>query len=188
MVKITKTFILLLVANITYLIIFLSIFLKRTNYEFIIYTGTVLLLLIILFFLHLKFNFSNFVLIGLSLIGLMHMIGGGIMVNGLRMYGHYIVLGIIRYDKIVHFLGIFFAVFVFYELIKSNKINKLALSLILIFSGVGIGAIYEIIEFILVLTLPETGVGGYINTMGDIIANSLGAICAVFLINLKRNN
>ena len=183
--KITKTLILLLVANIIYLIVFGTLFWKRGNIEFMIYTGTILLFLTIIFLLHLKFNFSNFTLIGLSLIGLMHMIGGGIVVNGVIMYGHYAVLGIIKYDKIVHFLGIFFAVFLFYDLIKSNKINKIALSVILVLAGIGIGAIHEIIEFILVLVLPETWVGGYVNTMGDIIANSFGAITAVFFIDLK---
>ncbi len=186
MVRITKTLITVLIIDLLYLLIFSLIYFKRANYEFLVYSGFIFLLLIIIFLLHLKFDFSNFVLIGLSLIGLMHMIGGGIIVNGVRMYGHYVVLGIIRYDKIVHFLGIFFAVFVFYELIKSNKINKIALSIILVLSGIGIGAIYEIFEFILVVILPETGVGGYFNTMGDIIANSLGAISAVFLINLKK--
>jgi uncharacterized membrane protein YjdF len=188
MIKITKSLISLLIVDIVYLIIFSVIFLKRGNIEFMIYTGAVFFLLIVILLLHLKFNFSYITLMGLSLIGLMHMIGGGVIVNGLRMYGHYIVLGIIRYDKIVHFLGIFFAVFIFYELIKKNKINKIALSIILFLAGVGIGTVWEIMEFILVTILPETGVGGYVNTMGDIVANSIGAITAVFFIYLNKKN
>jgi len=186
MVKVTKTLIGILIFDIIYLLIFGAIFWKRGNIEFFVYVISIFVFLFIIGLLHLKFNFSNFVLIGLSLVGLLHMIGGGIIINGLRMYGHYLVLGIIRYDKIVHFFGVFFAVFLVYELIKSNKINRIALSLILTFSGIGIGAVHEIIEFILVVLLPKTGVGGYENTMGDIIANTFGAILAVIWINLKK--
>lgn len=116
------------------------------------------------------------------------MVGGGVIVNGLRMYGHYLIFGIIRYDKIIHFLGIFFAVFLIYELIKTKKISKLVLSIILICAGIGVGTLHELIEYFLVVILPETGVGGYENTMRDIVFNSIGAIVAVIWINLKKIN
>ena len=43
----------------------------------------------------------------------------------------------------------------------------------------GGGAINELIEFGTVLALPETGVGGYDNTMMDFVFNLLGAQQAV---------
>jgi hypothetical protein len=42
-------------------------------------------------------------------------------------------------------------------------------------AGMGLGALNEIVEFIAVLTLPETGVGGYVNTSLDLTANTIGA-------------
>jgi hypothetical protein len=49
----------------------------------------------------------------------------------------------------------------------------------------GLGAVNEIVEFIMVLALPQTGVGGYENTMWDIVFNTIGAIIAVSYLNLK---
>jgi hypothetical protein len=39
----------------------------------------------------------------------------------------------------------------------------------------GLGALNEVVEFIAVLTLPETNVGGYINTGWDLVYNAIGA-------------
>ena len=44
----------------------------------------------------------------------------------------------------------------------------------------------EIIEFIAVLTVPETGVGGYENTMLDLVFNLIGGILAVFWLGWRR--
>jgi len=186
MVKLTKTQLFILIIDILYLLIFGILFWKRGNVEFFVYVISIILLLVFVGLLHLKFNFSNFVLGGLSFVGLLHMIGGGVIVNGLIMYGHYLVLGIIRYDKIVHFFGIFFAVFLIYEMIKSKRVSKLVLSLILILSGIGIGTLHELLEYSLVVILPETGVGGYENTMGDILFNAIGAVVAVGWLNFRR--
>jgi hypothetical protein len=49
------------------------------------------------------------------------------------------------------------------------------------FAAMGFGALNELIEFLAVLSVPETGVGGYYNTGLDIVANALGAICAAFI-------
>jgi hypothetical protein len=42
----------------------------------------------------------------------------------------------------------------------------------------GFGALNEVIEFIAVLTIPHTNVGGYINTGWDLVFNLLGALTA----------
>lgn len=186
--EIKKSHWIILFVNIIYLIIFTIIFLKRSNIEFLIYVGAIIFVLAILGLLSIKIKFSNFVLIGLSLVGFLHMLGGALIINGSRLYVHYFVLGLVKYDLIIHFLGIFFAVFLFYEILKNHlklgDIPKFILFLILFFAGLGIGGLHEIIEFILVLALPETGVGGYANTMWDMIANSLGALSAFILLNI----
>ena len=42
------------------------------------------------------------------------------------------------------------------------------------------------IEFLAVQTFPETGVGGYENTMLDIVFNTLGGILAVTWLTRRR--
>ena len=65
-------------------------------------------------------------------------------------------------------------------------VNRPAVSVLLVLVGMGLGALNEIIEFIAVLTVPETGVGGYENTMWDMIFNTIGAVLVVIYINLRR--
>ena len=60
------------------------------------------------------------------------------------------------------------------------------LAVLVVLMGSGVGALNEIIEFIAVLTVPETGVGGYENTALDLCFNLLGGILAVSLITLRR--
>ena len=46
----------------------------------------------------------------------------------------------------------------------------------------GFGGLNEVIEFFLTLTLPETNIGGYINTGWDLVSNLVGATIACGLI------
>jgi hypothetical protein len=51
-------------------------------------------------------------------------------------------------------------------------------------AGIGFGALNEVIEFIAVLTIPNTNVGGYENTGWDLVANLVGATVAAVIIRL----
>lgn len=51
--------------------------------------------------------------------------------------------------------------------------------------GMGFGALNEVIEFIAVLTIPNTNVGGYENTGWDLVANLVGTILAGVIIRLS---
>ncbi len=174
----------ILLFNIIYLIIFSFIFAGRQNYEFLIYIGVVAFFVILIGILHLKYNFSYFVLGGLSAWGLLHMLGGGIIVNDMVLYAYWI-FPFLKYDMFVHVFGFFFATFFSYEILKSYlKKMTLAISILLVFIGMGLGALNEIVEFIAVLIMPQTGVGGYENTMFDIVFNTIGSILAVVWINI----
>ena len=190
MVKITKTQIGILLFNIIYLLIALFIFWNRKNYEFLIYVGGIAFFIILISSLHLKFNFNNFTLIGLSIWGLFHMLGGAVIINNAVLYA-YQLIPFLRFDQFVHLFGFFFATLFSYYILKpnlGNKISWVGISFLLIFIGMGLGAVNEIIEFITVLTIPETGVGGYENTMWDIVFNTFGAILAVIYLNLNHKN
>jgi uncharacterized membrane protein YjdF len=60
------------------------------------------------------------------------------------------------------------------------------LSILLVVMGIGVGAVNEIVEFMPVLFLGDTGVGDYFNTLWDIVFNTLGAIAAVLYLSWKR--
>jgi hypothetical protein len=48
----------------------------------------------------------------------------------------------------------------------------------------GFGALNEVVEFIAVLTIPNTNVGGYENTGWDLVANLTGTVVAAVCIRL----
>jgi hypothetical protein len=50
----------------------------------------------------------------------------------------------------------------------------------------GLGAVNEVIEFAAVLLLPNTNVGGYMNTGWDLVANMVGSLVAAVLIYFGR--
>ena len=116
------------------------------------------------------------------------MLGGRVIINGAILY-RYQLLSFVRYDQFVHLFGFGFATLAAYYILKlnlKNKTNWVGISVLLVFIGIGLGTLNEIIEFIMVLILPETGVGGYYNTMWDTVFNAIGAILAVIWINIKR--
>ena len=75
---------------------------------------------------------------------------------------------IFRYDQFVHMVGFGVATLVVYQLLKpllkDNREKWTALSIVIVMAGLGVGALNEIVEFLATVILPETGVGGYINT------------------------
>jgi len=187
-VKITKWQKNILSFTLVYIFIFAVLTILQKNYEFIIYLIGMAILIPIIWKIHLKFNFSIGVLAGLSILGFVHMLGGLVIIDGVRLYGSYLIEDILRIDKVVHTFGILIATLGIYTVLeKYLKVEKkFVLYLFTILMSVGIGALWEIFEFIPVMTLPSTGVGRYFNTMGDLIADTLGAVLAVNYINFKN--
>jgi hypothetical protein len=52
-------------------------------------------------------------------------------------------------------------------------------------AGMGLGALNELVEFVATLLIPETNVGGYLNTGWDLVANFVGASFAAAVIYLR---
>ncbi|MFH1592968.1 MAG: hypothetical protein ABIB47_06395 [Candidatus Woesearchaeota archaeon] len=69
------------VFSLIYLAVALYIFIGRKNYEFIGYIGVVVLLLFVILMTNKKMNYPNSVLWGMSLWGLLHMMGGAILLK-----------------------------------------------------------------------------------------------------------
>ena len=157
--------------------------------------------MVILFFFALilstnkKINYPNSVLWGLTLWGILHMAGGSVPVAGGRLYELILIpisetYAFFRYDQFVHIIGFGVATFVAWILLKPHLKEKIigwkSLRIAVCMAGLGFGALNEIIEFFATMIIPQTGVGGYINTSMDLVADFVGAIIAVFWIRIKN--
>src|SRR3989344_5920274 len=188
----------ILIFTVMYSIIFAVIYVATKNYEFIGYIFVMLFLAFVAYRLNKKYNFSPGVLLGLSIWGILHMTGGILIVKESVLYRLILIpiyqhpeiheFVILKFDQFAHFYFYFFATLFSFYLLKpylKQGYSKKIIYVLLIFVGIGIGALNEIIEFGLVLAVESTGVGGYYNTLLDIVFNTLGAILAVIYIHLS---
>lgn len=186
------------IVNIAALLIFAFVFAKRKNYEFMIYIGVIIFFLVLILYTNRKVNYPNGILWGLTTWSLLHMSGGGIYINGRKLYALmiYPLVGepylIFKFDQFVHIVGFFVATLVVYHLIKPKLVKNhgwIALSIVVVMAGFGLGALNEVVEFMATVITPETGVGGYENTALDLVSNLIGAILAmVYIYNREGNN
>lgn len=181
--------------NIIALIVFTAIFIGKKNYEFLMYVGVIIFFLAVIILTNRKINYPNSVLWGLTVWSLLHLCGGGLFIKGKKIYTImiYPIVGepynIFKYDQFVHIVGFGVATLAMYYLLKpilSNNLGKrVALSIIIIMAGLGVGALNEIVEFVATVVIPETGVGGYENTSLDLVSDLIGAIGAMGYILIK---
>ena len=184
----------ILILNVIALSLFIVLFSTKKNYEFLIYVGVIIVLLVLIALTNKKVNYSNGILWGLTLWALMHMSGGGIYIKGVRLYEIILIplskaYPILKYDQFVHIIGFGVATILMYELIKPKlKLNNrwVAVSIVVVMAGLGVGALNELLEFIATVLVPETGVGGYVNTSLDLVSDLIGAILAMVIIRLKK--
>jgi hypothetical protein len=194
---IKKSQIPILIFVLIYLLIFSFIFFSRKNYEFIGYIGVIFFIFFIILLTNKKINYPDFVLWGLSIWGLLHMSGGGLLLKGGEMRLYELILipfsnsyPIFRYDQLVHIFGFGVATLIIFVLLKpflKYPIKKwISVSIIVIMGGFGIGALNEMIEFTATVLVPETGVGGFVNTSLDLVADFIGACLAMSYIGIKK--
>ncbi len=192
--KIRPVHIILLLINICIAAVFGTIFLLNRNYEFIIYVGVIFLFLILITATFFKNMYSTVTLLALTIWSIMHMSGGGLYIKDTRLYDLMLIplsktYPILRYDQLVHLFGFAAATLVMFDLLrpllKENLQKFIALSIVVIMAGLGVGALNEIVEALVSATLPSSGVGGYVNTALDLIADFLGAIIAMIFIRLR---
>jgi len=187
---------LILIVNLIYLLIASAIFMSRKNYEFLLYVGVIIFFFVLIVLTNEKVRYPNFVLWGLTFWGILHMLGGGLLLKGGSMRLYELILipisssySIFKYDQFVHIVGFGVATLVMYVLLKpllKENIKKwTALSIVVIMAGFGVGALNEMLEFVATVFAPETGVGGYVNTSLDLISDLIGAILAMIYIRVK---
>jgi uncharacterized membrane protein YjdF len=192
--KIRPGHIVLLIINIALLLAFGASFLLKRNYEFIIYVGVIVVCLTLIVVSFFRIAYSYATLTGLTIWSLMHMAGGGIYINGVRLYDIILVplsqtYPILRYDQVVHIFGFAVATLMMFDLLrpllKENLQHFIALSVVVMMAGLGVGAFNEIVEALVAAIVPQAGVGGYVNTALDLISDLIGAILAFVFIKWR---
>ncbi|RJP26346.1 MAG: DUF2238 domain-containing protein [Candidatus Abyssobacteria bacterium SURF_5] len=185
----------ILLLNGVALIGFGVLFMSRKNYEFLLYIGVIVFFLIVILSTNRRIDYPNSILWGLTGWALLHMSGGGLYIRGIKLYEVILIpisdsYSIFRYDQFVHIVGFGVATLVMYHLLKpllrKGHNSRIALPIVVVMAGLGVGALNEIIEFLATVLVPETGVGGYRNTALDLVADLIGAIGAVAIIRLRK--
>lgn len=174
------------------------------NAEFMLYVGVLLLLTFILLQLHARYRLPMNLLWCLSLWGLAHLVGGLTPVPAAWaaadeapvLYSCVLVPGYLKYDNIVHGMGSAILMLLCWLILKSGLARELGIPPcsirpkwpLLVVAGLmalGLGALNEVLEFVAVLTIPETNVGGYENTGWDLVANLVGVLAGASYIRLE---
>jgi len=174
--------------TIIYLVLFAILAFIKGNYEFLYYISILSFLIFIISYYHKKMHLTTQVLLGLTILGIMHVLGGNIFISGMRLYDFWLIQNIFKYDNFVHAFGTFVVTFVVYSLIqpyltKKSFQKKFLMFIFLILITVGLGAINEIVEFFAVMFLGAAKtVGDYTNNALDLVFNLIGSIIASFII------
>jgi hypothetical protein len=178
--------------TLVYFSTFTAWFVTRDDHEFVAYSVTMAVLLVFIA------NGLRFVTLPLPMLwamsvwGLAHKAGGGIPVGEGVLYSMTVLpiagsgeLAILKYDQVVHVIGSAVVTWVLWHVMASfypAMRGTWAIYVYSVLAAKGIGALHELVEFIAVLTFPETHVGGYFNTMLDLAFNAVGALVAIGLI------
>lgn len=170
------------------------------NGEFLFYLIVLIILAAIVWLVHKHVSLSSVVLWGLSVWAAAHLAGGLMPVpeswpiNGETrvLYSLWLIPGWLKYDQIVHAFGFGICTLLCHEGLmattQTEPQTSAARSFVLfaVLAALGLGATNEVIEFAATLLVPETNVGGYVNTGWDLVANTVGAVLAGAAILLKN--
>jgi len=177
------------------LALFVYVFIRQANYEFIGYVVVTLLLSLLVAVSNKHIKYPTYVLWGLLGWAFLHMLGGVEMGSGSVIYTYNVInivgepYNILKYDQITHVYGFFMATLVMFNVIKkylASSFSWLGVGVVVVMAGLGLGAFNEIIEFFMTVVLPNTNVGGYENTALDLVSNLIGAILALFFLYFRR--
>lgn len=183
--------------------------LARGNTEFLFYIVVMLVLMVVVTAVHLRVHLSHSVLWALSIWGLAHMAGGLVPVpdawpiNGdIRvLYSLWLIPGWLKYDQIVHAFGFGTTTVICWQGVRAAFAGAsadsdstftleptLGILILCACAGMGFGALNEVVEFAATLLMPETNVGGYLNTGWDLVANLVGASLAAIGIRVRHRS
>ncbi len=189
-----KEHLILLVINITLIVGFGLLFLARLNYEFIIYVGVIIFFMCLVGISIKRVDYTLGALVGLTVWSALHLAGGGVSIGEGRLCDVMLIrlsetYPVWRYDQLVHIWGFGASTLVAFSLLrnllKEPARNPIAIGIILVMTGLGMGALNEILEFVVSICIPQSGVGGYVNTSLDLCADLIGAMMGLMYIRFR---
>ena len=167
------------------------------NSEFVFYIVVMIFLAALVGAVHFNIGLPESALWALSIWGLAHMAGGLITVpadcptHGPNqvLYSLWLIPDRLKYDQVVHAYGFGVTTWICWLGLQATLSGAgidpapTAGRLVLAWAaGQGFGALNEVIEFAATLMMPDTNVGGYLNTGWDLVSNLVGATLAVLII------
>lgn len=169
---------------------FAVFYIRDSNIEFIAYVGVIVFIFALLYGTLDKTRIPTSILAGISLWGLLHMLGGSVQTADGVLYAWKIYpffdgggeLYILKFDQVVHAYLYAVIALLFLHLLRNyfaNRHSQILIAFIAIMASLGVSAVNEMIELVAVLAVPDNGVGGYFNTALDIVFNFGGALLAV---------
>lgn len=173
---------------------------RTSNSEFLLYIGVMIVLMALVAWLHARIRLTALSLWALSLWGLLHMAGGLVPVpaawpieGDIRvLYSWWLIPRRLKYDHVVHAYGFGITTWVCWQGLKAalrartgaDPAPAAGLLVLCVAAGMGFGALNEVVEFVATLTVPETNVGGYVNTGWDLVSNLAGSLAAAVIIGV----
>jgi len=190
--------------NGAYIAVAVATSVARGNREFIFYIVVMVVLIGVMSMVHSRVKLTTGLLWAFSFWGLAHMAGGlcplpaGWPYNGDHavLYSWWLIPGLLKYDQIVHAYGFGVTTWLCWHILR-NALRQpdggmvrptFGMLTLCAAGGMGFGALNEVIEFIAVLTIPNTNVGGYENTGWDLVANLVGTILAALIIRFSAKS
>lgn len=171
-----------------YLLVGSLYFLQTRNSEFVIYVLVIVVLLAAVLRYQRTARFPVWMLWGFTIWGLMHVLGGAVVIGDHVLFAQHLVpivdrggdFYVLKYDQVVHgYLYALVAMMSHHVLRHVLGVHHhdvtVAVSAVLI--ALGISSLNELMEFLISLTMAN-GVGGYDNTMLDFCSNFTGAVLA----------
>lgn len=189
--------------NGAYIAIAAALSVSRKNGEFIFYIVVMLVLIAVMSLVHSRVKLTTGLLWAFSMWGLAHMAGGltplpaGWPYNGDQavLYSWWLIPQRLKYDQIVHAYGFGITTWLCWHILR-NALRQpdggavrptFGMLTLCAAAGMGFGALNEVLEFIAVLTIPNTNVGGYENTAWDMVSNLVGSTAAAVVIRVTTS-
>lgn len=186
--------------NAAYMLTAVAVSMARGNKEFLFYIAVMVVLIGVMTLVHRRVGLTMPLLWAFSVWGFLHMAGGlcplpaGWPYNGEHavLYSWWLIPDLLKYDQVVHAYGFGVTTWLCWhgarQLFREpdGGLLKPGLGALMLCAaaGMGYGALNEVVEFVAVLTIPNTNVGGYENTGWDLVANLTGTVVAAVIIRL----
>ena len=157
------------------------------NHEFLFYIAVLVVLGCFVAWVHVRVRLHPLSLWALSIWAVLHLAGGLVHVSdevGV-LYNLWLIPARLKYDQLVHGFGFATSTWVAWQGLRSGlkaPVPTVGMVFLAVCAGMGLGALNEVVEFFATLLMPETNVGGYVNTGWDLVSNLVGSTLAGALI------